>query len=66
MLNNYCGIFDCFYANKGTVKTIVMAGDFTGDELFKFTEVIKKDFVDSFISNGIKHERESYYGSRSL
>jgi len=64
-LDNYGGIFDC-YSVKGLERHIIMAGVFTPDDIYNFTKIIKKDFVEQFIKNNHTNNRVSYYGARWL
>jgi len=42
-IKNYFGVFYCYYAPGLSVKKLVMAGDFTPDDLFKVNGVLKND-----------------------
>lgn len=56
MFDHYGGIFDCFYPGKGVVRTLVMAGNYTCDDVYKTTKKIKKDFVENFMGNAEKNK----------
>lgn len=59
LLDSYGGIFECFYPGKGCERTLVMAGTFTSDDIYRTIEKIKKDFVEQFVLSGKK--RNWYY-----
>ena len=52
MLNNYGGVFDCFYPGRGIVRTLIMAGDFGADDMYKVSRNICEDFVEQFTRKG--------------
>ena len=51
-MDNYGGIFDCYYAYKGSKRSLVMAGVFTCDDINKTVQFLQKDFVEQFIKHG--------------
>lgn len=34
-INNYFGIFDCYSPNRGCIRTLIMSGVFSVDDLYR-------------------------------
>ena len=42
-MDNYFGVFDCFSPGRGCIRTLVMAGSFTGNDLLKVNVLLKDE-----------------------
>ena len=45
-VDNYFGVFDCFSPSRGCVRTLIMRGVFSVDDLFRVNIMLVKEFND--------------------
>ena len=45
-INNYFGVFDCYSPGRGIVRHLIMAGTFSGDDLFRVNILVSQEICN--------------------